>query len=203
MATTRRFDFRALAPDYARLWATMEIRPGWRRAAAEGAARIAGARARYEGVGGPAGVPWFVIGLLHLMESGGRFTRHLHNGDPLAARTVNVPAGRPRRGTPPFTWQESAADAIAMKRLGEIEAWTAERLAFEFERFNGFGYRTRARPPIPSPYLWSGSNHYAKGKFVRDGVYDPNALSWQAGAMVLLRALIEGHGVRLEAADPD
>lgn len=42
-----------------------------------------------------------------------------------------------------------------------------------------------------SPYLWSYSNHYSKGKYVRDRVFDPEAVSDQCGAAVLLKALQE------------
>jgi len=38
------------------------------------------------------------------------FKLHLHNGDPLTARTVNVPKGRPKTGQPPFAWGISAKD---------------------------------------------------------------------------------------------
>lgn len=31
----------------------------------------------------------------------------------------------------------------------------------------------------PSAYLWSFSNHYEKGKYVRDRVWDPNYVSKQ------------------------
>ena len=40
-------------------------------------------------------------------------------------------------------------------------------------------------------YLWSKTNHYSKGKYVYDGVYDPNAVSSQVGAMATLHAGIE------------
>ena len=42
---------------------------------------------------------------------------------------------------------------------------------------------------VPSPYLWSGTNVYTRGKFVRDGVYDPNAVSAQIGAVALLKRM--------------
>ncbi len=50
------------------------------------------------------------------------------------------------------------------------------------------GYR---RKGIHSPYLWSFSNHYTKGKFTNDGVFDSNAVSKQCGAAVLLRRMSE------------
>ena len=50
----------------------------------------------------------------------------------------------------------------------------------------GFGYRSR---DVATPYLWSYSQHYTKGRFVADHVFNPNAVSKQAGAAVLLKAL--------------
>jgi lysozyme family protein len=150
--------------------------------------RITACRNRYEIVSSLTKVPWFFIGIIHNMECSGNFKTHLHNGDPLTKRTVHVPKDRPRNGEPPFTWEESAADALCMKGLDKWTDWSIPAMLFQFERFNGFGYRSRG---IYSPYLWSFSNHYKKGKFTSDGIYDPVAVSKQIGAAVLLRRLYE------------
>ena len=55
-----------------------------------------------------------------------------------------------------------------------------------FELYNGFGYRNHKKP---SAYLWAGSNQYEGGKFVKDGVFDPNARDQQLGCMVLFEEL--------------
>jgi lysozyme family protein len=39
--------------------------------------------------------------------------------------------------------------------------------------------------------LWSFCNLYEKGKYVADGKYDPNAVSKQCGAGVMLKTLAE------------
>jgi hypothetical protein len=39
-------------------------------------------------------------------------------------------------------------------------------MLYRFEANNGFGYRKRS---VATPYLWSYSDHYDKGKFVADG----------------------------------
>ena len=44
---------------------------------------------------------------------------------------------------------------------------------------------------MPSPYLWSFSTHYARGKYVADGKWSPTAVSAQCGVAVLLRRLAE------------
>ena len=59
---------------------------------------------------------------------------------------------------------------------------------FQLEGYNGFGYRDH-HPTVPSPYLWSFSNHYTRGKYVADGRFSPTAVSQQCGAAVLLKRL--------------
>jgi lysozyme family protein len=134
--------------------------------------KIVGSKSRYQAVSARVGAPWYFIGILHNMECSGRFDQHLHNGDPLTARTIRVPAGFPKTGKPPFTWEASAEDALRLKKLDTWTDWSIPAMLFKMEQFNGFGYRVKG---INSPYLWSFSNHYTKGKFTRDGIFDPNA----------------------------
>jgi lysozyme family protein len=150
--------------------------------------RILAGRQRYEAVSHRIGVPWYFIGILHMMECSGRFDQHLHNGDPLTARTVRVPAGYPKSGKAPFTWEASAEDALRLKRLDAWTDWSIPAMLYKMEEYNGFGYQKRG---IHSPYLWSCSNHYSKGKFVKDGLFDPGAVSKQIGGAVILRRLSE------------
>lgn len=147
-------------------------------------------RGRYEAVAKASGVPWHFIAATHNMESSQNFAKHLHNGDPLSARTVQVPAGRPASGSPPFTWEASAIDALGLKKLGPDTDWTLAGTLFRLELYNGWGYRTY-HPETLSPYLWGWSNHYVSGKYVRDGVWSPTAVTDQCGAAVLLRRLAE------------
>lgn len=137
------------------------------------------------------GIPWYFIGIIHGMECGFNFNGHLHNGDPLNARTTHVPAGRPQVGTPPFTWRQSARDAMTMKGFHQVGDWSVPRILYLLERYNGMGYRMRR---VASPYLWSFSNLYGKGKYVADGSYDPNAVSKQCGAALMLKAVLPGGG---------
>ena len=44
-------------------------------------------------------------------------------------------------------------------------------------------------PEVLTPYLWSFSNHYKKGKFVKDGKFDPEFVSKQCGAAVILKLM--------------
>ena len=104
----------------------------------------------YRAVGAELGIPWWFVGIIHALESSFDFDCHLHNGDPLTGRTVRVPAGRPDAGEPPFTWHESAVDALCGQGLSGRGDWSLGAALDRFERYNGLGYRRRGRP---SPYL--------------------------------------------------
>lgn len=176
--------------EYSNLFDTCEIQPAHLAEVDSIATKILANRSRYERVGTPLGIPWYFIGVVHNMESSLDFTKHLHNGDPLTARTFHVPKGRPASGEPPFTWEDSATDALKLEKLDTVRDWSIPRMLFQLEDYNGFGYRNR-HPPINSPYLWCFSTNYVKGKFVKDGVFDPDAVSKQCGAAVILRRLAE------------
>jgi hypothetical protein len=42
-----------------------------------------------------------------------------------------------------------------------------------------------------SPYLWSCTIHYERGKYVSDGKFDPQAVSLQVGCAAILKGLQE------------
>lgn len=168
----------------------MRISPHWDQQARKCASLVIAGRPRYEKIQQRCGVPWYIVGLLHLLECSCAWNKHLHNGDPLTRRTVRVPKGRPVGGKPPFTWEDSALDALDYDGLTKVTDWelpdggpNIARIAYCFERYNGFGYRPRG---IPSPYLWSGTQHYKSGKFTSDGVFSTSAVSKQLGTMPVL-----------------
>jgi lysozyme family protein len=35
---------------------------------------------------------------------------------------------------------------------------------------------------VASPYVWAGTDQYQSGKYVRDGVYDPNVVDSSSAA---------------------
>lgn len=179
----------ALREEYAALFRSCTIVPQSTRAVERGVERLLAHQQRYERVAQPLGVPWQFVAVVHALESAQDFRSHLHNGDPLSARTRRVPAGRPL-GEPPFEWEVSAIDALRLRNLHRVRDWSLPSLLYRLEAYNGFGYRLH-HPEVLSPYLWSGSNHYVRGKYVRDGVWDANAVSTQTGGAVLLRRLAE------------
>lgn len=157
--------------------------------------KLAENRSRYESVGESLNIPWWFIGAIHGLESGFAFDRHLHNGDPLTARTRRVPAGHPKTEEPPYTWEQSALDALRYMKLDQWGDWSVTGTLYQWEAYNGFGYR---KYKINSPYLWSFSNHYDKGRYVRDHVFDTEAISNQCGAATLLRSLVNQGIVHFE-----
>ncbi len=175
-------------PDYDKLWESMEISnlPKVKNAAK----LILNGIARYKKVVEATVCPWQFIGITHYRESGCNFKTHPHNGDSLLKRTVNVPKGRPL-SSPPFTWEQSAVDCyFSLKHLDEVEDWSVSNFLKLLEQFNGVGY-IKYHPDVLSPYLWSGTNLYTKGKYKSDGVFDKDLVDKQIGGAPIL-SLING-----------
>jgi lysozyme family protein len=176
-----------LADEYMRFFAGAGFKGGDAESTVrQNAERCLRFKPRYEAVGDPLGIPWWFVAGIHMLESSFNFNTHLHNGDPLSARTFRVPANRPRTGPPPFTWETSAQDALAGQKLADQADWSLPRALYRWEAYNGFGYRPHS---VASPYLWSMSTIYRSGKYVADGVFDPNAESQQCGAASVLKFL--------------
>lgn len=178
--------FSSTRAGYRNLWEKMEVNPGDYERTLKRARAIINDAGRYKIIEEATGVPWFVIAIIHYRESANDFAGVLHNGQKIIGtgkKTTIVPKGR----GPFATWEEAAIDAIRFQGLDEIEEWPVERIGYELEGYNGWGYFGR----INSPYLWAGSDLYTKGKYVRDGVFDPNHIDKQLGTMVVLAGLEE------------
>lgn len=141
-------------------------------------------RERYERVAAQTDVPAELVAALHFRESGGNFNTYLHNGQPLGQVTTIVPKGVY------FTdWEEAAVDAMnrfaGLRDELEITAETEDlaRIATFAEHYNGLGYDSRG---VASPYVYSGTDEYSSGKYVRDGVYDPNTRDRQLGVLPMV-----------------
>lgn len=180
--------FEAMKAGYRTLWNSLIVSPSRKAAVDAVATRINNNRERYSRVAAKfPGMPWYVIGMWHYRESNNDFKGVLHNGEEIIGtgrKTRLVPAGR----GPFSTWEEAAIDALSIKNLQNIHDWTVERIGYESERFNGFGY---LKFNINSPYLWSGSNLYSMGKYVADGRYDANHVDKQLGVMTIMRRIYD------------
>lgn len=191
------YTFNDLKDEYTHKWASMVITPDRLSVAKSQANKIIAHKDRYVKLEEQTKVPWYFIGLVHLRESNCDFDTHLHNGDPLHngeghyLRTVHKPSNRPKAkpiNGVSYTFEESAIDAL--QDYKNIKDWSIEQIAYNFEKYNGFGYRMRN---TPSPYLWASSNQYVKGKFIYDGAdgWRPGVIDQQLGAMVVLKCLLE------------
>jgi lysozyme family protein len=143
------------------------------------------AKARYQAVQARTGVPWFVIAVIHERECSQDWTGSLAQGDPWDRVSVHVPAGRG-----PFkSWEEAAIDALVncAPFAARNKDWSIGGTLTKLEEYNGLGYASRGRP---SPYIWSGTDQYVSGKYIRDGVYDPSAVDSQLGCAGLLMAMM-------------
>lgn len=194
--------FEAISREYATLWDSMEITRDL-AVMERTVERILACRTAYEEVEKLTGVPWYVVGIMDMREGGGGARKHLHNGDSLKRPTRQVPANRPP-GPGPFTFCQSACDALQIKGLDKLKDWSVERMAYEFERYNGFGYRLYRG--IRSPYLWGGTNHQERGKYIADGKYSSAVMDSQHGCMPLLTLIADKCGITIKSmygATPD
>ncbi len=138
---------------------------------------------RYEAVAEKTGVPAELVAAIHWRESSGNFDTYLHNGDPLGQPTTHVPAGLNYSN-----WEDAACDA--MTRYIDQDKLDVDNIETYYdvaERYNGLGYRNKG---VQSPYVWAGTTNYSGGKYVADGVYDPNHYDQQLGVALMLKKLM-------------
>lgn len=142
-------------------------------------------KARYQSVSAKTGVPWAVIAVIHERECSQDWTKSLAQGDPWNRTSVHVPGGR----GPFISWEAAAVDALVNcpPYAARNKDWSIGEALTKLEEYNGLGYAARG---LPSPYLWSGTDQYTSGKYVRDGVYDPDAVDRQLGCAGLLKAMV-------------
>jgi len=178
----------ALTKEYSDLFNRCEIAADKMTEVNEVVERILHFKNLYAPIAAQSTVPWYVIAVIHNMECGLDFTKHLHNGDSLKRRTVNVPVGRPKTGQPPFAFDVSALDALEYDKFTTWRDWSIGGICYKLEGFNGWGYRAQK---INSPYLWSYSNLYTSGKYIADKKWSKTAVSRQCGAAVILRRMSE------------
>lgn len=148
------------------------------------AKRLVAAKERYQEVERETGVPWYFIAVTHQRESSQRWDRSLAQGDPWNKVSTHVPKGRG-----PFpSWEAAAIDALVKcaPYAARNKDWSIGGLLTMLERYNGLGYANKG---IPSPYVWSGTDQYVRGKYVADGVFDPSAVDKQLGCAGLLLAM--------------
>jgi lysozyme family protein len=149
------------------------------------AKRLVAAKQRYLTVSAKTGIPWPFIAVTHQRESSQNWSRSLAQGDPWNEVSKHVPAGRG-----PFkSWEEAAYDALVncAPYAARNKDWSIGGTLAKLEQYNGLGYLSRG---LPSPYIWSGTDQYKQGKYVADGVFDPNVVDAQLGCAGLIMAMM-------------
>ena len=117
-------------------------------------------------------VPWWMIGSIHMRECDFNFTLNIRDGTPLHEGESFV----------------GEAIKIFQKPEYQVKEWNLETVLLKCEIYNGLGYQLY-HPTVLSPYLWSMSNLYSKGKYDRDGHFNPDLIDEQVGIAVLLKSL--------------
>ena len=178
------------------------------------------AKARFIGVqerlrkDGRKPVPWWFIAIVSVREYGGppRWDRQLGQGDPLDQVSTHDPAGRgpffdhagdftPAPGDVKpgnDAWTRCCLDALidCAPHAALWPDWSVGGVMTLFEMYNGLGYAAMGRP---SAYVWSGSNQYVSGKYIRDHVYDPDEVDVQLGCGPLLaRMMVLDPSIKIE-----
>lgn len=177
--------FSELLPEYVKLLSTMVVT---RPAAVDQVARkLTGALylPRYQAVQDVTGVPAVWIACADERESNANPRRALGQGDPWGEVSTHVP-----RGYGPFkSWADAAVFYLHMHHLDDAtQQWSWPYACWKWEAWNGFGPRNHG---IHTGYLWAGTSHYAKGKYVADGVWDSEHVDEQLGCVPVALRMAE------------
>jgi len=175
-------DLNALKAANAMRWANVSLT----REFGPVAKRLVAAKPRYQSVAAKTGIPWFAVAVIHEREASQRWDTQLGQGDPLNRVSVHAPAGR----GPFATWEDGAHDALVncAPHASRWKDWSAGGVLTLLEQYNGIGYAAKGKP---SPYIWSGTDQYVSGKYVRDGVFDPSVVDRQLGCAGLIMAMMK------------
>lgn len=154
------------------------------------------AQKKYRKITKKAKVPRQLIAAIHYREDVndclyGKFRVYLHNGQKLGKKTTIAPVGKFfRKGQ----FVKAAIDAIHDKETYREEynlSYGSKDMAAMLalaEKFNGTGYTDYHDGN--SPYLYSGTSLYVKGKYKEDGDYDGNLIDKQVGVFALINAIM-------------
>lgn len=148
------------------------------------AVRLVAGKPRYQEIEKLTGVPWFITAVIHEREASQNWNSSIAQGDPWNRESTHDPRGR----GPFASFKDAAVDALTncAPYAAKWKDWSAGGGLTILERYNGLGYANKGRP---SPYVWSGTDQYVKGKYVSDGLYDPEAVDKQLGCAGLILAM--------------
>jgi lysozyme family protein len=150
------------------------------------ARRLVAVKDRYLRVAKTTNVPWHVVAVIHEREAAQRWDASIAQGDPWDRISTHIPKGR----GPFASWEAAAIDALenCPPFAARWKDWSPGGTLTLLEQFNGLGY---ANMDKPSPYIWAGTDQYARGKYIADGKYDPDVVDSQLGCTGMLLAMAE------------
>jgi lysozyme family protein len=70
--------------------------------------------------------------------------------------------------------------------LDKIITWKWELMLYHLELYDTAAYVQRG---VPSPFLWSFSNQYTRGKITDNNTYEPNTIDAMMGCAPLLKQM--------------
>jgi len=186
--------YEALTKREGERWASMALQPEHKAGLMADARRILSHKAVYQQVEARLRalklyVPWWAIGVIHLREANLSFDAQLAQGDPLRLVSTHVPKGRgPFLG--PDAFLRGCLDALidCAPHVAHWTDWSPGGTAVILELYNGLGYANKG---VASPYDWSETNQYSRGKYVRDGVFSPSTVDVQPGCMGVIKCIME------------
>lgn len=187
--------FEKMRPEYEAWLASAKLLPGIERQAKLAAQKLYRNIADYRAVEKATGVPAIVTMPINMRESSGNMQTFLGNGQSLLHTTTIVP-----KGFGPFLkkdgtgdWAAGAIAAIRHDKLNRVASmpggWTGPRALFEWEGYNGFGFRDYHKHR--STYIVAGTNLQQRGKYKSDGDWDGNLWDPQLGTLAIARALVD------------
>ena len=133
-------------------------------------------RDRYDAVSVDTGVHADLIASIHWREGSGDFSSSIRDGE----------------SSLKGSWVRDAIGVINEQKgryasmYGNSDFSSAESKLQFAEMYNGLGYKNKGEV---SPYVFAGTSAYTSGKYVKDGVYDPNCVDKQPGVAVLLKSI--------------
>ena len=178
--------FTSLSPEYTHLLSLMRVT---RTSEVDATAtRLLGyIKQYYAEASEKTGVPAIWLATVGEREGGTSiFRSYFGNGDPLTRPTRDVPRGR----GPFSSFEAGLLDSLHYDHIdtGNPNPWTWAWALYRGEGWNGFGPRGHGKH---TGYLWSGTNIYTGGKYVRDGVWDASANDEQLGIVPVMARLVE------------
>lgn len=165
-------------------WNACHVLPEWIAILDRISHDLVNAKARYQAVEAKTEVPWSIIAVIHERESSQSWASSLAQGDPWNRVSIHVPKGR----GPFASWEDAAIDALDVcpPHAAQWGDWSIAGALTLLEQYNGVGYFLHG---MPSPYIWSSTDQYHRGKYIADGHFDPNAIDHQTGCAALLQRM--------------